>query len=438
MSDAQLQHIDQDADDRRLHGRGDRRILDRDDRGRRSGDTELTDSGLPPAASPMEAVAQHPWTYTVIAGILLIIALTIVVIANYNLAPLIYSESAKAKVAEAFVGGWNYATFDLNVDTRGIRREHVRRMRTTPDVIILGASHMQEVPADTFPNAHFYNGHVHRDYYEDLLAMSELLIVYGRLPKTLVMSIRSRTFEPVANRTDFLWLPFMPEYRAMARRLGIPSHSRLETFNSSYWLGLLSLPSLIENGLRTASADIQVGPTTRPSLRNMDVLSHDGTIRWSWEHQRFFTQSYTNDMVEDALQHAKAAPPIIDPTAVDAVDRLLELLRTHGVRIVLLHPPYNPDFYDGIAGTEYKESLRRVAETTLQLAEKHGAAVVGSFDPADVGCIRTMYIDSEHSDPQCLRRLFAEIPSEFRDFGRKSGSTMRPTATLDRDQPIER
>ena len=324
------------------------------------------------------------------------------------------------------------------MDVRGIRREHVRRMTETPDVIVLGASHMQEVPRDTFPNAKFYNGHVHRDYYEDLLAMTELLIVYGRMPKTLVMSIRDHTFEPMANRSDFLWLSFMPEYRAMARRLGIPAHSRLETFNSDYWLGLLSLSSLIENGMRVATADIQPGPITRPSMERMDVLAQDGTIRWSWEHQRVFTQAYADDKVEAALKVAKATPPVIDPAAVEAVDRLLALLRSQGVRIVLLHPPFNPAFYDGIAGIAYKEALQRVVDETLRLADKYGAIVVGSFNPRDVGCLPSMYIDSEHSGADCLRRVFAEIPPEYRRFGPQSEPALSPTATLDRGTPINR
>ena len=40
---------------------------------------------------------------------------------------------------------------------------------------MLGASHWQEAHADLLPGRRFYNAHVHRDYYEDLLAVAEML-----------------------------------------------------------------------------------------------------------------------------------------------------------------------------------------------------------------------------------------------------------------------
>lgn len=92
------------------------------------------------------------------------------------------------------------------------------------------------------------------------------------------------------------------------------------------------------------------------------------------------------------------------------MDRLLALLSERGVRIVLAHPPFNPEFYEAIRNTPYADHLGRVRAVTQRLAKTHGASVVGAFDPAEVGCTAAMYIDSEHSGPDCLRLILRQIP----------------------------
>jgi hypothetical protein len=80
------------------------------------------------------------------------------------------------------------------------------------------------------------------------------------------------------------------------------------------------------------------------------------------------------------------------------------------VRLVLIHPPFNPAFYRQVEHAAYGEGLRRVAALTRRLAAAHGASVVGSFDPAVAGCTEDMYIDAEHSSPPCLARVLHQVP----------------------------
>jgi hypothetical protein len=66
--------------------------------------------------------------------------------------------------------------------------------------------------------------------------------------------------------------------------------------------------------------------------------------------------------------------------------------------------------YRQIEGTPYAAGLQRVEALTARLAATHGAALVGSFDPAVAGCTAAMYIDAEHSSPACLKRLIDLVP----------------------------
>jgi len=53
--------------------------------------------------------------------------------------------------------------------------------------------------------------------------------------------------------------------------------------------------------------------------------------------------------------------------------------------------------------------LRKVEELTKELAAKHGLDIIGSFDPATVGCEAADYIDAEHANARCLGKLLAQF-----------------------------
>ncbi|HSA80023.1 MAG TPA: hypothetical protein VLE23_04315 [Geminicoccaceae bacterium] len=388
----------------------------RADRNERSRDRRLLDRGQDErrSSAPTERSGMRPegqaYRYLLVAFAATLLLMVPLATLGYLAAPQLYSASFLAQVGKEFGAGYNFAFFDLNIDMRELRRQHIRHLETRPEVVVLGASHWQEAHSGLVPHRRFYNAHVHRDYYEDLLAVVEMLIRHRRLPDTLLLSIRDMTFAPLDVRSDTLWLTALPDYRAMAARLDIPSHSRLETGELARWLGLLSLPTTWSNVVRWATADALPGATREPSAASLDVVNVDGSVYWSRQHRAQFTPERTLREVQHALQERRSRPPVIDRAAVDAVDRLLGLLSQRGVRIVLAHPPFNPDFYGGIEGTPYGEGLQRVEALTERLARKHGAIVVGSFDPAEVGCGRTMYIDSEHSSPECLRLVLNQIP----------------------------
>jgi hypothetical protein len=53
--------------------------------------------------------------------------------------------------------------------------------------------------------------------------------------------------------------------------------------------------------------------------------------------------------------------------------------------------------------------LAKVEQLTRDLAAKHGLKIIGSFNPHEVGCDASMYIDAEHSSPECLQKIFDQF-----------------------------
>jgi len=358
--------------------------------------------------------AQAYGKYLAMLGLLILVLMGAVDFANRLLSPWVHEPEAKAEIADVLLAGGNYGFFDLNIDIRGIRRAQIAQMTKTPELIVLGASHWQEAHAGLMPGIDYFNGHVHRDYYDDHMAMVELLLVAGRLPKTLAITIRDSTFARVDARTDFLWLPFIPEFRMMEERLDLPRRPWWQDYWKQPVIDLFSLPTAVAHLQRLMAAEQVPGPNVPAPSDGLDVLMADGSILWSREHAAGYTPERTKALSLGMAADVRDRAPDIDPLAVESIERLLALLQREGVDVILVHPPFNPQFYDAVAGSAYAEGLAAVAALTQRLAADYDTRTAGSFDPRDVGCVASMYIDSEHGNPTCLGLLLQQVRAQIK------------------------
>jgi len=386
---------------------------------------------------PKTSGARRSAMYLATAFVVTTASLSIIMEANRRYAPEMYRPAYMETVADAFTNDDNFAVFDLNINIRKLREEQWKRLGITPSLIVLGASQWQEASADLMPDRSYLNGHIHRDYYEDVLGMVELLVRHDKLPKDLVITIRDRLFTPVAKRTDYLWLPGIPYYQAMAKRLSLPPLNLVETRPLQRPRELLSLSMLFENVTRWHKAADRPDATENKSHANLDVLHPDGSITWSEAHLAAFTPERARKL---AIAHADASynnPPVIDPKGVEALDRLLSYLGVKGVRVHLAHPPFNPIYFERVKNSPYMDGLRQVEAVTRELAKKHKLGLAGSFDPDALGCSAEMFIDAEHSNANCLRGLLADVADSI-DMHRGPISGDSPAGTVTADSRLKK
>lgn len=353
------------------------------------------------------------WAYLIILVGFTVLFLILTGSINFFLNPLVYSTTAKIEVAEAFASGKNYSVFNSNVDMRGLRREQIQRLPSNPDIVVIGGSRFQEALPDLFPDNSFLNAHVHSDYVEDMMAVTELLLQNGKLPKMMILSVRYQTFMPVDKRNSELWKNFTPEFNAMAERLGAQTYSFFDTVQVKRWMDLLSVPSAWKGIKQRMSAENKPGPTSELELQTLDILAADGSLRWSKDHLALFTQNYAR---QDALKHVpkkRSKKLQVNTEMVATMERLLAFLNKQGVKVVLVQTPFHPAFYNGVSDVAYGNGLIEIEAEAHRLAEAHGAVAVGSFDAAKVGCPASMFIDWHHANPTCLQKIFNMIPTKL-------------------------
>ena len=393
----------------------DPRFFRRADPGRRAADRAQAEL-LPDAGDATKSRATAGSYLFLFAAIALIFIVSVRA-GNMALAPLLNDPGKAKEVAAILHEPQTYFTYDLNIETRRLRREHIAGLKRAPELAIMGASHWQEAHASLAPGTDFFNAHIHRDYYEDIVAVVGWLAKYDRLPKKLILSIRDNQFLPVEARTDFLWVPGLPDYRAAAPMFGIEPHRTYASGLTPQLRQVTSLPLLWANlwqYLAAPEAPRAGHGTSHPTL---DALLPDGSIEWSDAHRVSFTGERAQTLAFAFAEEKRNRPPQIDPAGVEAIDKVLGFLVAKGVEVYLAHPPFNPVFWKAVQGTPYYAGLRRLEEVVAGLADKHGLKVLGSFDPHEVGCTADMYIDAEHAGPACLGRII----DQFRALDRRAG-----------------
>ena len=383
---------------------GTRRFLIRDSAGRREGDADATEL-LPDARDEELTPRGTPGSYLFLLLAIVLIGAVGIRSVNITLAPMLFNERKITHVAKELSSRHGFATYDLNIETRQLRREHIRNLPHTPEVVVMGASHWQEAHGAIMPGISFYNAHVHRDYFEDIVAVVSWLVKYDKLPKKLIISIRDSQFMAPQDRTDFLWVPVLPDYREAAPMFGLVPHEVYRNGLTPQLRQTVSFPLLLAHAQRYFEAGDQPHFSSAPSHETLDVLLPDGAIYWSASHREEFTEER---MRAESLALAESKiknPPTFDSEAVVAVDRVFSFLHDKGIELYITHPPFNPIVWDAVQGSPYMERLNEIEHIVQSIADRYDIPIIGSFNPYEVGCTADMYIDGEHANPTCLGKI---------------------------------
>jgi hypothetical protein len=346
------------------------------------------------------------WVYTALFAAVTAAIVGIVAVVNYALNPLRFSSSALAGVASVLLGGKNYLIYDGNLDWRAFRREYLRQLPAAPEIAVFGGSRWQEATSTLAPGHGFVNVFVHSDYYEDMLAVAQIMYASDRLPRTMVLSIRYETFTPTDLRNSDMWKAFAPEARTMADRLGLTMPSWLASYDTTRLLNLVSVDAAAAVIRRSFQSSIKPGPTELTRHPTMDIIDKDGAIRFSQARDERDTAAAGLKRALDAATVDRSRRLQMDPSMVDGLRRLIAFLKDHGVNVVLAQTPYHPGYFEALQGSPYLQDLRQLDELARGIAKEMAVPVAGSLDAQMVGCVPEEFRDHLHSRESCLIKVF--------------------------------
>src|SRR5579863_2940442 len=114
----------------------------------------------------------------------------IITIVNYTVDPANVFSAKKyvGGIADILSLGHNVDNVS-NYDERLLQEQMVSRLRKTPDIVVIGASRIMEVGADFFPGKTVLNCGVSHANIHDIIAITELLDSFGRLPTQMIINL---------------------------------------------------------------------------------------------------------------------------------------------------------------------------------------------------------------------------------------------------------
>ncbi|NUT93076.1 MAG: hypothetical protein HOY78_13730 [Saccharothrix sp.] len=347
----------------------------------------------------------------IIVGIAALVFATVGV-ANARLNPYVYDTDAIDEIGKGLAEGKNFANYDPNVDLRAFRAAQIRHFTETPDIVIFGGSRWQEARTESIPGGHtVFNAFVSNDQVEDMMAITQLLDAAGRLPKTMVFSLRFVSLQPVAARGTYDWKQWEAHYVEMAEKIGVTPTPYPNRAPIQQWSGTFNLGALFGRVQQLDTAKGTPTLTTALSDDNLDIIASDGSLRWSKKSDAKFTKKYVDKVVDREILAVGPTQPGIDRGLVEVFGKLIDWLRAKDVRVVIAQTPYRPDYWQRIQSYPFAKTLHGLEAVATELAGKHGAIAENHFDPAPYPrCQDTDFVDHIHGRYQCLEDMFQQMP----------------------------
>ena len=318
---------------------------------------------------------------------------------------LLGAHTAEREMARVLASGRKVTDYN-NYDDRALERE-VAALRTgRPDVLVIGDSRVQAMPAAAFPGKRFVNAGLSAARLDAMFGAYGLYDSDDRRPHRLVIGIDPWTevLEEVPawgalreSRAELLRRAGLPDSpvgdrialaRATALRIASPEHLRIAAI------------SVRHHGLH----GIQWRATDRAENPGKTRLP-DGTVVWPPTPastgpaiaERFALENHaSNEASGESLED--------EPVPDDRLEPVIEYVRATGVEVTLLLPPYSPLVYDALSQLP-GAPLAVVESHVREMAERTGAEVVGGYDPRPLGVVAEDFFDESHPRPELLIRL---------------------------------
>lgn len=335
---------------------------------------------------------------------LLLIFLTAIFLFNFLVDPanLFYSKY-EATVAQILASGHSAEGVE-NMDDRRFLTLYAN-LRTQPiDTLVLGSSRTMQITSAVTGDPNTFVAAVTGSDLRDCISAYELFAAKGFAPKTVVLSM------------DF-WYLSKGNLDARALTYGY------ENFCRNNGLTPLSTGSTTLNKLKNffsfsyfqssvayvAKGKQKMLPTaTDAEFSNKALRRPDG----SYGYEKSF-----RDAPQNAVDSSASDKRIVDNTAagftgVDAdlcaqAEAFVRQLTGQGVEVRLLLSPVHPIYYALMQ--ERPDVYGIVADTRVfcyRLAQKYGATVYGSYDPASLGLTGADFFDAIHPRGEAVARYY--------------------------------
>lgn len=338
--------------------------------------------------------------------ILLLPVLLVVLSVNYfGDAANLFSDSYTSKVASEIAKG-NNVTNILNCDERDLQRLIIKKLKTCPDILVIGSSRIMEIRESMFIDSSLINNGVSGATIEDLMALIELYEEKKCLPKKVIIGLDPWTLNK--NNEQVRWKPLEKEYKLFLKRLHIDN---LNMFDVSFKEQLKSdiksqikyyqlfSPSYFKSSLNTLLFQDKNVRIINSKVNDTFTRLSDGSVSYDVKYRSASSNEVDRKVSEYIRGNLYSVRNFaeLDRNIQFQLEHLIKYLKSKNVQIEIFLAPYHPDVYQVVE----KEPYLKIMESEkyfLSLASQYHIKVYGSFNPALYRLTKASFYDGMHCD----------------------------------------
>lgn len=302
----------------------------------------------------------------------------------------------------------------VNDDASAILEYSILLQTSAPDVLLLGTSKSKGVNSSFFPGQTFFNAALSGSGLDDLLVIYDMYESRGFIPREAIIEVNPWLL--MGGRTSQV-----PRFEARGAQLaatmlrGNPPKGpgRSETNRSRvrdlqkmitpdyFQSSSLSLLSGLVNGNGGGVREYHAGDPL-----NGTTYFPDGSILVT----PYMLANLGTEIPEAyALKYGwdppGGIPRQMDPRQRKLFEAFIKHLLDSGVKVTFYLPPYHPVSYQLMMDSPNR-IVADIQQYFVNLAQKHGIPVIGSYNPADIGVTNADFYDPTHITPESVRRVF--------------------------------
>lgn len=285
---------------------------------------------------------------------------------------------------------------------------------TDAEVFVVGSSRSTQFRNQLFTEpGKFLNIALQGSRPESISALTEEIIQRAPNSKIIIMEIDIRIFHP-----RFALIVSLDEYDAQASENWLNYlTSRSNDLFRQFLLGDIRFDTYVK---RETSSQIIV-PVDSPSPLGIDAVNSmrgyrcDGSDQWSgiMIEKAPITRQNDNNNLE---RFFRGNEHTLSPERLDALENTLKLAREYNVQIIGYTPPYEPEIYEGLTGTDLYPSYLSASAHLQELFKSYGFSFFDFSNPADINATSDMFRDAVHPSELATLLLYNRLVEENPDL----------------------
>jgi hypothetical protein len=301
-----------------------------------------------------------------------------------------------------------------NEDESALLEFSILNQQVAPEVLLLGTSKSKVISSEFFPGKTFYNASLNGSGLDDLVLIYGIYESRGLIPREVILEVnpwllaagRSSQYARFASRAAAAERTLLRDGRIEVTDAPPPKRSSWRTYQrfltpDYFQSSALALLNSAINGndgqLREFHAgDVPVNSTYLPDgsgLMPSATLANLGS-----ERPAAYALKYGWDP-------PGGIPLQIDPKQRKVLEAFIQHLSASGIQVTFYLAPYHPVSY-GLMMDSPNRVVADIQGYFIELAQFHGFAVIGSYNPSDLGVTGADFYDPTHITPDATHRIF--------------------------------